>query len=738
MQNRAIGKDDITIRNCVLSYKGKRIPLIAGEALARRTMKEHWPTILSRVKEMGLAIVSTIIEWDYHEITPGEYDFTGKTSPQRDLKRFIEFTKEKGLYLIVKPGPWVFGPAKRAAKYHRLDPEYLKMAKDWLDNVCRFLAPYQITRGGNIILFQADNEVYPPLETHGDALGCFHDKGLFKEWLRKKYRDNLERLNRSWRADFKSFDEPAVFFHEVGINTSLSMADRLLPYPEYYMRYADSCEFLGWYGAEVAGTVAAWMRAAGVDVPIFANGWSPYFQDFTQLSNVMDLVGADLYPTGFFGRNEASCGDHWLYTMDALKMAEAAAKNGNAWCAELGSGFYSGSMADREPPPQHYRLETLAFMARGLKGWLWHLLADADFSWRTPISASGGVGRHFPIFQEVVTLTKKVEPWRLEELLDLSLGVYKPHRVISPGNFKEMFYALEEADISYDYWDLQAAPRSKNDLLVYSGANWIERDVESKLAGYVEQGGTLVAFNQFPICDEYGDKLQRLRFLPPDGVRPVGLPVDISYKSGSVAIEEAGHCGSKVNFFYYREVSGEPIYLTVSTAAKKNVQVDMFLLAAEVQKNLVDGLEAKNALRFVIGYARPFGKGKIIHIGSNPSPLLLKLILGQERKGPHVTCLEKGMNTNIHRHEDGSLLLFVTNRTPESKGAINIYLNLAKLGINPNTNYVVEELTGSATIKRKGKELNVLPVVVRPHDVCILKISQGGAREGERGAEEIR
>ena len=57
-------KSGITIRNCVLSYQDKQIPLLAGEALARRTMQEHWPAILSRVKEMGLEVVSTIIEWN--------------------------------------------------------------------------------------------------------------------------------------------------------------------------------------------------------------------------------------------------------------------------------------------------------------------------------------------------------------------------------------------------------------------------------------------------------------------------------------------------------------------------------------------------------------------------------------------------------------------------------------------------------------------------------------------------
>ena len=54
-------------------------------------------------KAMGLNTITTYVFWNYHEPQPGEYDFTG----QRDVAEFIREAQSEGLYVILRPGPYV-------------------------------------------------------------------------------------------------------------------------------------------------------------------------------------------------------------------------------------------------------------------------------------------------------------------------------------------------------------------------------------------------------------------------------------------------------------------------------------------------------------------------------------------------------------------------------------------------------------------------------------------------------
>ncbi len=700
----------IKIENCVLKHKGKQVPLISGEFHYWRVNKDQWAAVLDSIVEMGLKVVSTYIPWNYHELSPGKYDFTGKTQQQRDLAGFIDLTRQRGLYLVVRPGPYIYsewqfgGVPERAAKLHRLDPEFLKMSRHYIEAVCKVLVPQQITRSGNILLCQADNEPYPPIESFGDEMGCFKDKGTFKDWLRQRYGDDLAALNRAWHESFTSFDQPAVHFHEPYVNTRLPMAQRLLTSREYYMRYADTMTFVGWYGTKIVSTVASWLRGAGIDVPIFANGWSPLYQDFTGLSEVADLVGCDVYPMPYV-EGGSQTEDDWLYVMDIIKTTQSDVKNGNTWSAEFQSGCYPITLAGYLPP-QHFKYLTLAQMARGLKAWNWYMLVNRDNWCHCPINEWGRTNEYFPVHKEIVRVANAVEPWKLTEATDASLFMYKPHRVITPGNFEEMFYALEKADVSYNYWDPQAAQRPDNNTLIYAGGDWLERAVADRLADFVEGGGTLICFNQFPTCDEQGQPLERLKFDAPKGARPVILPVAVKYKGGATAITRGGHMGCKVNFFWYPQVQGEPIVLAINTKAKE-LLVDLGAVAAR---------------SFSIGYSRKLGRGRIVLVGSNPSAELIKLVLEQEG-GISANSGEKDVLTNVHRAADGSWVLFVTNRAAHDRKAA-VSLNLAKLGLSAKATYKLDALTRECGCVRKGAELASFEVPVNAHDVTIIRITR--------------
>lgn len=143
----------------------KPFKIISGAFHYFRTVPEYWRDRLEKLVNMGCNTVETYIPWNYHEAKKGCFDFEGS----RDICRFIETAKELGLYMIIRPSPyicaeWEFGglPAWLLAdKNMRLRcsyKPYLDAVKAYYDVLIPKLAPYQIDNGGNIILIQIENE----------------------------------------------------------------------------------------------------------------------------------------------------------------------------------------------------------------------------------------------------------------------------------------------------------------------------------------------------------------------------------------------------------------------------------------------------------------------------------------------------------------------------------------------------------------------------------------------------
>ena len=114
---------------------------------------------------MGCNTIETYIPWNFHEEKRGQYRFDG----MRDICAFIELVKALDMYLILRPSPyicseWEFGglPAwllkDRNMRVRCSYGPYLQAVKAYYEVLIPMLVPYQIDRGGNIILFQLENE----------------------------------------------------------------------------------------------------------------------------------------------------------------------------------------------------------------------------------------------------------------------------------------------------------------------------------------------------------------------------------------------------------------------------------------------------------------------------------------------------------------------------------------------------------------------------------------------------
>src|SRR3984957_8554300 len=144
---------------------GKPFQVISGEMHYPRIPREYWRDRFRMAKAMGLNTITTYVFWNEHESKPGVYDFSGN----KDVAEFVREAQQEGLYVVLRPGPyvcaeWEFGgfPAwllkDPQTVVRSRDPKYLEPATRWLHRLGEELAPLQLARGGPIIAVQVENE----------------------------------------------------------------------------------------------------------------------------------------------------------------------------------------------------------------------------------------------------------------------------------------------------------------------------------------------------------------------------------------------------------------------------------------------------------------------------------------------------------------------------------------------------------------------------------------------------
>jgi hypothetical protein len=80
-----------------------------------------WERELVWLKNIGVQTVAFSIPWNFHQIQPGEFDFTGRTSPRRDLMAFIRLLRRLEMRAWIRPLQTIPGlindglPASRTA-----------------------------------------------------------------------------------------------------------------------------------------------------------------------------------------------------------------------------------------------------------------------------------------------------------------------------------------------------------------------------------------------------------------------------------------------------------------------------------------------------------------------------------------------------------------------------------------------------------------------------------------------
>lgn len=152
---------------------GKGTFLLNGEPFVVKAAEVHYPRIpqpyweqrILSCKALGMNTLCLYVFWNLHEQQEGQFDFTGN----KDLAAFCRLAQKHGMYVIVRPGPYVCAEwemgglpwwllKKEDVQLRSRDPYYIERVKIFMNEVGKQLADLQITRGGNIIMVQVENE----------------------------------------------------------------------------------------------------------------------------------------------------------------------------------------------------------------------------------------------------------------------------------------------------------------------------------------------------------------------------------------------------------------------------------------------------------------------------------------------------------------------------------------------------------------------------------------------------
>ena len=154
-----------TVGNKTFLLNGEPFVVKAAEVHYPRIPRPYWEHRIQMCKALGMNAVCIYIFWNIHEQQEGVFDFTGNN----DVAEFCRIAQKNGLYVIVRPGPYVCAEwemgglpwwllKKKDIKLRERDPYFMERVKIFEEKVGEQLKPLTIQNGGPIIMIQVENE----------------------------------------------------------------------------------------------------------------------------------------------------------------------------------------------------------------------------------------------------------------------------------------------------------------------------------------------------------------------------------------------------------------------------------------------------------------------------------------------------------------------------------------------------------------------------------------------------
>ncbi len=548
----------VTLTAAGLEINGQHVPVYSGTIHYWRLERDLWPLILDRAKELGFNMIETYIPWSTHEVYPGHFDW-GQEDPRKDVETFMRLCEEKGLWLLVRPGPLInaeltdFGfpewvlldpdvQAKTSVGSIHLDamaglhpphqypvPSYASEkfffeTGKWFDALCPIMARH-LAPQGCIVAVQSDNETCylfhdQPYATDYSAASI----SLYRHFLGQKHT-SIENLNAAYCTEYDSFDDvepPRI----CAIHSRSDVPQHIdwIEYKEYQIRYA-------------VERFAQMLKERGMmGIPIFHDVAyqmsTPLDIHALEAEPDIDWVGMNLY------RNKE---DYWGAVQ---RMRYLVGTTRLPFVPEFGSGLWSHHHATFTPDEEEYI--TMAALTHGLKAINFYMLVERERWQGCPITRHGtyraefaqfyrrlsGFLQQYPLEQferdRQVLVLYNVDLFRQAaaasqlnyphvdllslppELFQADLDLNLKHDVHFEANYSNrdnwlgrVMSDLAARHVDYDLSDthITAARLARYPIVYLQATDFMALPDQQKLLAYVQNGGHLIVGPGMPYLD---------------------------------------------------------------------------------------------------------------------------------------------------------------------------------------------------------------------------------------------
>ena len=192
-----------TTGNKTFLLNGKPFVVKAAEVHYPRIPRPYWDHRIKMCKALGMNTVCIYVFWNIHEKQEGQFDFTGNN----DVAEFCRLAQKNGMYVIVRPGPYVCAEwemgglpwwllKKKDIKLRERDPYFMERVKIFEQKVGEQLAPLTIQNGGPIIMVQVENEY----GSYGEDKPYVSE---IRDCLRGIYGKELALFQCDWSSNFE-------------------------------------------------------------------------------------------------------------------------------------------------------------------------------------------------------------------------------------------------------------------------------------------------------------------------------------------------------------------------------------------------------------------------------------------------------------------------------------------------------------------------------------------------------
>jgi len=192
-----------TVGDKTFLLNGQPFVVKAAEVHYPRIPRPYWEHRIQMCKALGMNTLCLYVFWNIHEQQEGVFDFTGNN----DVAEFCRLAQKNGMYVIVRPGPYVCAEwemgglpwwllKKKDIRLRERDPYFMERVKIFEQKVGEQLAPLTIQNGGPIIMIQVENEY----GSYGEDKPYVSE---IRDCLRSIYGKELSLFQCDWSSNFE-------------------------------------------------------------------------------------------------------------------------------------------------------------------------------------------------------------------------------------------------------------------------------------------------------------------------------------------------------------------------------------------------------------------------------------------------------------------------------------------------------------------------------------------------------